>query len=232
MRSVASLPAAKAQLSPPDADLSGTCGVLIPAYNEADTVATVIRTALAAALGPVLVVDDGSTDATTSAALAAGAAVLTLGDNLGKGGAVYEGATALQTDFVVLIDADLVGLLPEHLKELARPVLEHRFDMTRGVFAGGRWRTTAAQNITPQLNGQRALTRRKLLNVPGLAKSRYGIEIAITEQAKRSHWRTTDIAMRDVSQVMKEEKRGFLKGVQIRLGMYRDILKTWIKNLG
>ena len=104
--------------------------------------------------------------------------------------------------------------------------------MTRGVFAGGRWRTTAAQNITPQLNGQRALTRRKLLNVPGLAKSRYGLEIAITEQAKRLHWRTTDIAMRDVSQVMKEEKRGFLKGVQIRLGMYRDILKTWIKNLG
>ncbi len=216
-------------LRPPDARLSGPCGVLIPAYNEETTVPSVVRVALAAALGPVLVVDDGSADATRGAALNAGAAVLTLPANAGKGGAVFVGALTLQTDVVLLVDADLVGLTPQHLHDLARPVLAGDLEMTRGVFVGGRWRTTAAQNLTPVLNGQRALVREKLLGVPGLAKSRYGLEVLMTEQAKHEHWRTGDVPLRGVSQVMKEEKQGFRRGFRVRLRMYRDILEAYIK---
>lgn len=190
---------------------------------------SVIRVALAARLGPVLVVDDGSEDATYAAALTAGAAVLTLPANLGKGGAVFAGASALQTEVVLLVDADLVGLTPQHLRDLAQPVLDDRLDMTRGVFVGGRWRTTAAQNLTPVLNGQRALLRQNLLGVAGLAESRYGLEILMTEQAKSEDWRTGDVALIGVSQVMKEEKRGFRQGFQVRLRMYRDILEAYIK---
>ena len=218
-----------ATLQPPGATLTGACGVLIPAYNEAATVASVVEVALGAALGPVLVVDDGSNDATAERALAAGAAVLRLRDNQGKGGAVHAGAERLETGVTVLLDADLVGLTPQHVRDLAAPVLEGKLEMTRGTFTGGRWRTTAAQQITPQLNGQRAILREHLLSVPGLRGSRYGVEIAITDQAKRARWRAADVALHDVSQVMKEEKRGWLRGVRIRLGMYRDILRTWLR---
>ena len=216
-------------LYPPDADLGGACGVLIPAFNEEATVGKVVEVARAARLGPVLVVDDGSKDATQAAALRAGAVVLALPANSGKGGAVFAGAQALRTETVVLLDADLVGLTPQHLHDLARPVLDHDLDMTRGVFLGGRWRTTAAQNLAPVLNGQRALVRKKLLGVPGLAASRYGLEILMTERAKHQAWRTGDVPLRGVSQVMKEEKRGFRQGFQVRLRMYRDILEAYIK---
>ena len=216
-------------LYPPNPDLGGACGVLIPAFNEETTVARVVEVARAARLGPVLVVDDGSDDATRAAALQAGAVVLTLLANSGKGGAVFVGASMLQTRVVVLLDADLVGLTPQHVHDLARPVLDHTLDMTRGVFLGGRWRTTAAQNLAPVLNGQRALVRRKLLGVPGLAASRYGLEVLMTEQAKYEAWRTGDVPLRGVSQVMKEEKRGFRQGFQVRLRMYRDILEAYIK---
>jgi glycosyltransferase involved in cell wall biosynthesis len=209
--------------------LTGFCGILIPAFNEEKTVSTVVRVALESQLGPVLVVDDGSSDQTPSVAERAGAAVLKLPKNLGKGGAVFEGVRALQTEIVVLIDADLTGLTPQHLKDLAQPVLDGKADMSRGVFTGGRWATTAAQQLTPQLNGQRAIKLEKLLKIQGLRESRYGIEIAITEQAKRENWRTVDVAMPNISQVMKEEKRGFWQGLKIRLWMYADIVRTYLK---
>ncbi len=203
-----------------------SCGILIPAYNEATRLGRVVETALGAALGPVLVVDDGSTDATADVAEDIGADVLRLPHNLGKGGAVFEGAKRLGTDVVVMIDADLTGLTEAHLHTLAKPVLEGAVEMTRGIFVGGRWRTTTAQRIAPQLNGQRGIVRERLLEVTGLRLSRYGIEIAITEHAKKARWRTLDVAMPGVSQVMKEEKRGVLLGFIVRLRMYREILGT------
>ncbi len=202
-----------------------TCAVLVPAYNEAAHVARVIGVARAAALGPVWVIDDGSSDATIQAAQAAGAEVLQLPDNRGKGGAVFAGAAHVDTDVVVLLDADLLGLTPNHIQKLAEPVLSSTATMTRGMFSGGRWRTTAAQHLTPQLNGQRAILRSKLLEVAGLADSRYGIEIAITEHAKRAGWPVCDVPLYGVSQVMKEEKRGFWVGLGVRLKMYREIFR-------
>lgn len=214
----------------PAAGAPRRASVLIPAFDEASTVAPVVRAALAAELGEVLVVDDGSRDATAQVARAAGARVLSLGENRGKGGALHAGARALGSEVVVLIDADLLGLAPEHLRALAEPVLAGEVDMTRGVFVGGRWRTSAAQHLTPQLNGQRALLREALLAVPGLAESRYGVEVAITEHARRQGWRSRDVPMADVSQVMKEEKLGLWRGSRVRLRMYREILRTLVRN--
>lgn len=203
--------------------------VLIPAYNEAERVADVVRVAQEADLGPVLVVDDGSRDNTAGAARAAGADVLRLPGNLGKGGAVAAGVRELDSQVVVLIDADLVGLKAQHLRDLALPVIAGEVDMTRGVFKGGRWSTTAAQKMLPQLNGQRAVRRELLMGLKDLQKSRYGIEVVITEAARSDHWRTRDIPMADVSQVTKEEKRGFFKGVGHRIKMYSDIVRSIVR---
>lgn len=210
-----------------------SCAVLIPAYNEVSTVPEVVRVALTADLGPVLVIDDGSTDDTAGAAARAGAGILRLPTNQGKGGALFAGCGALETEVVVLLDADLLGLTPQHLRDLALPVLRGEAEMTRGVFAGGRWRTTAAQRLTPQLNGQRGMRRALLLEVKGLRSSRYGVEIAITEHAKRSGWRVRDVPLAGVSQIMKEEKRGLLRGLLVRFKMYAEIFselfRSWFR---
>lgn len=217
----------KFEVFPKNLDLTGDCAIVIPAYNEENTVASIVKIALEASLGLVLVVDDGSQDKTKENALNSGASVLQIKENVGKGGAVWLAAETLKTKAIVLIDADLLGLKIQHIIDLAKPVLEDEVDMTRGNFSGGRWQTTAAQNITPQLNGQRGILREKLLALPNFSKTRYGIEIAITDGAKKHNWRSKNIDLKDVSQVMKEEKRGFWTGLSIRLGMYRDILKTW-----
>lgn len=206
--------------------------VLIPAFDEALGVSAVVEAALAAGADRVLVVDDGSTDTTASVAAGAGAEVMRLPENRGKGGALHAGASELTGAVVVMLDADLVGLEGEHVLALARPVASGAADMARGSFVGGRWATTAAQQVAPQLTGQRAMRRDLLLGIPGLATSRYGVEVAITRHASASGWRCVTVPLHGVSQVMKEEKRGFWRGARVRLRMYRDIVSAILQRGG
>lgn len=203
-------------------------GIVIPAFNEETTVAEVVRVATQSHLGAVYVIDDGSTDNTTHIATQAGATVIQLPQNLGKGGVLHHAAINLAEDVLVLLDADLVGLTPKHVRALADPVLAGEVDMTRGLFSGGRLQTTLAQYLAPQLSGQRAILRNKLADVSELQTSRYGVEIAITKHAQRANWRTRDVWLDNVSQVMKEEKRGFWRGFWIRLRMYTDIARAYL----
>lgn len=83
--------------------------VLIPAYNEAHAIGDVVGGARVE-VPRVLVVDDGSTDGTAAAAEAAGAEVLRLPRNSGKGAAMRAGLLKLaETDVthVLFMDGDL-----------------------------------------------------------------------------------------------------------------------------
>jgi glycosyltransferase involved in cell wall biosynthesis len=89
---------------------AGELLVVMPAWNEQDSVARVVREVRAAQpYAPVLVVDDGSTDATAERAAAAGAMVMRMPFNLGVGGAMRAGYRyAYERGFraVVQVDAD------------------------------------------------------------------------------------------------------------------------------
>ncbi len=83
---------------------------IVPAYNEEESVASVVRDLHRHAPDfDVLVVDDGSTDATADSARAAGARVLRMPFNLGIGGTVQAGYVyALENDYdhAVQVDGD------------------------------------------------------------------------------------------------------------------------------
>jgi glycosyltransferase involved in cell wall biosynthesis len=81
---------------------------IVPAFNEADMVGRVVRDILREAPGfDVVVIDDGSTDATAAEAESAGASVLRHPFNLGIGGAVQSGFKyALQHGYDVAAQVD------------------------------------------------------------------------------------------------------------------------------
>lgn len=97
--------------------------VVIPARNEAATVADVVAAALDAT-DEVVVVDDGSTDGTAQIALDAGAAVVQAVEGPGKGQAMRTGVEATTAEVVVFCDADLRGVDPSWFERLAQPVLD------------------------------------------------------------------------------------------------------------
>ena len=205
-----------------------TATVLIPAYNEEATIQRVVGVAREAGF-PVVVADDGSQDGTAQKAREAGAKVVRLGENRGKGGAIAEGLKAVETPFVLLLDADLLGLRPEHLHALLEPVAQGQAEMTVGVFQGGRLSTDWAMRLTPFLSGQRALRTADLKGVPGLERARYDLELLLTRHAKAQGWRVRYLPLPGVSQVMKEEKRGLLPGFLHRMRMYREILRYYLR---
>jgi glycosyltransferase involved in cell wall biosynthesis len=81
--------------------------VVIPAYNEAESIGGVVRSmAEAGSWREILVVDDGSEDATAERARDAGAHVVRHPYNKGNGAAVKTGLRQATGEFIVIIDAD------------------------------------------------------------------------------------------------------------------------------
>ncbi len=115
---------------------------VVPAYNEAGSIASIIAEIREA--DPefeVVVVDDGSTDGTAAIAHAAGAYVVSLPYNLGIGAAVQTGlqyACEMGFDIAVQIDGDGQHD-PRELALLLEPVLSGQADIAVGSrFAGER----------------------------------------------------------------------------------------------
>ena len=104
----------------PDVAACSSVSVVIPAMNEAETIRTVI--AHLRAVGPwheIIVVDDGSSDATATEAQAAGAQVVRHPYNKGNGAAVKTGIRCATGEFVLIVDGD-----GQHRAEDARRIVE------------------------------------------------------------------------------------------------------------
>lgn len=112
----------------------GNLVVVIPAKNEAATIASVVTAAVRRGLA-VLVVDDGSTDGTGPAAKAAGAWVLRKEASQGYDPAIADGLNQAFRDgagAAVTCDADGQHRL-EDLVRVAEPVLAGKADLAAGV---------------------------------------------------------------------------------------------------
>lgn len=178
---------------------------LVAAHEESERIASTVS-ALQALVDEVVVVDDGSGDGTSSAALLAGATVLRASRRRGKGRAIEEALLRLPpADVWLLADADLADTAAL-LGPLLGAVREGRADIAIAAFpklAGGGFgivKRFAARSIRAlcgldpgePLSGQRALTAYALAAVRPLAPG-FGLEVGMTIDAVRSGLRVVEI---------------------------------------
>lgn len=121
--------------------------VIIPAYNEEKSIASVLRAIPAVWVDEVIVVDNGSADATARIAREHGAVVIAELQK-GYGAACLAGIAALpeNAEIVVFLDADFSDF-PEEIDRLLAPILENKADL---VISTRTMNQAARRALTPQ----------------------------------------------------------------------------------
>lgn len=185
-------------------------GVLIPAYNEADRIdRTIAAVSAMPDIDELVVIDDGSTDETASVAESAGASVIRLEENSGKGAALNAGVAEVQADVYLMIDADLGESASETVR-LLEPVLAGHADMSIAIMKapeghkGGfgfvmglsRWaiRRFGGMVVTAPLSGQRAFRRELIKRIGGFEEG-FGVETAMTIDALRQGYKIVEVPL-------------------------------------
>lgn len=187
--------------------------VVIPVFNEAATVRTLVGRVVSVEYGlplEVIVVDDASTDGTGEVLLTlaeefAGFTIRVLRHphNRGKGAAVRTGLAEAKGSYVIVQDADL-EYNPRDIPKLLRPMLEGEADVVFGSrFIGGQsrrvlyfWHSVANQwltlvsNMFTNLNQTDMeccykLFRREILQGIRLREERFGFEPEVTAKVAR-----------------------------------------------
>lgn len=205
---------------------------LIPAYNEGPRIKEVLAIVGSHPLvDEVLVIDDGSRDHTCDIVKAMSIAFpkihLIIHDkNQGKSMAICTGIRESKGEYIMLIDADLVGILPDNLDDLIKPVISGQADVTISLRGNtpSLWRKIKLDYIS----GERVMSRKFLLEhvdkLPHLPK--FGLEVYLNKQIIKNNFRIKIVNWQNVVSPYKYDKIGFWKGLHDDAFMMLDIFRT------
>ena len=116
--------------------------IVIPALNEAATIAQVVTLAKSGRhVTEVIVVDDKSRDETVNIAIANGARVIT-STKLGKGASMKDGLLIAKNDIILYMDADITTYPADLVERMTQPLLEDECDFVKSWFSRQAGRVT------------------------------------------------------------------------------------------
>ncbi len=214
--------------------------VIIPAYNEADSIGLVIRD-IPDIVQEVIVVSNNSTDSTEENAAKAGATVLTE-PNKGYGYACLKGMdyiakSALKPNIVVFLDGDYSDY-PEELNKIVQPIIQADIDFVIGARLDrlrekgsmtfpqifGNWLATFLMKLFfnarfSDLGPFRAIKYEKLLELEMQDKT-YGWTVEMQLKALKKKYSYVEVPVHyrnriGVSKVSGTVKGAFMAGVKI-----------------
>lgn len=190
--------------------------VIVPAFDEEARIASTVEAAAkVAGVDLVVVVDDGSADATARVAREAGAVVVRHGRNRGKAAAMETGAAAVAAieareggagpRLLLFLDGDLEGTAG-NAAPLAEPVRSGAAGMTIATLppqpGGGHGfvvrlardgiRAAVGFDARQPLSGQRCLSRAAFEAALPLARG-FGVETGLTIDVLRSGFRISEV---------------------------------------
>lgn len=216
----------------------GKIVAIIPAYNEEDRIKETIEDLKKVDLiDNIVVIDDGSTDSTSSIVENMGIDLIKLNKNRGKGFAIKEAVKRVDYDYLVLADGDL-GKTSNEIEKLIYPVLNNEADVAiakfprplkkggfgfvkrlakRGVYIH------TGKKIDTTLSGQRVY-KREVVQKINYIPDRFGVEIAMTVATLREDYSIKEV---DVNMRHRETGRDFKDFIH-RGKQFFDILKTII----
>ncbi|MBD2717013.1 glycosyltransferase family 2 protein [Microvirga sp. STR05] len=225
--------------------------VIIPAFNEEQSIAKVLAEIPAGLVREVIVVDNNSTDRTGDVARAAGATVLRE-TRPGYGHACLAGMAhsfarpaAEQADIIVFLDGDHSDY-PEEMPLLLAPILRGEADMVIGSRALGQRETGSmmpqqifgnwlATSLLRRLYGAhftdlgpfRAIRREALQRI-GMADTTYGWTVEMQLKAAKLKLRNTEVPVRYRRRIGTSKVSGTVRGT---LGAGYKILWTIFRYL-
>jgi len=200
--------------------------VIIPAYNEEKTIQDVLRVVQSSDLvQEIIVVSDGSTDATVARARETGVTVFERKRQHGKGQAFLFGLTKTDADVLLFLDADLLGLTCEHIEQLVSPVLSGARVMNVGIRNRGTINLWLARHL-PLVSGERALRREVIEAIAPEFLHGLMVETALNYCCRINQLPYGSVVLKDLRMVTKYQKVGLFKGVIQYIGMAFEVFQA------
>ena len=210
---------------------NSTLTVIIPCYNERDTIAGIVEAVKRSPVPDkeIIIVDDHSTDGTRdilkNAIAPRVSRIIYHERNQGKGAALRTGIAAATGDIVIIQDADL-EYDPQEYPLLIEPILAEKADVVYGSrFMGGRphrviyywhsmgnWFLTTLSNMFTNINLTDMETcykafRREVVQSIRIEEDRFGFEPEITAKIAKKKCRVHEVGISYYGRTYTEGKK-------------------------
>lgn len=201
---------------------------IIPAYNEEERIATVLRAVYDHPfIHEIVVVDDASHDKTAVVVKQfTNVILITNSKNQGKSASLAIGLRVIQSEFVLLLDADLLGITEDAVTDLITPVLSGKADISISLRnnAPRTWHLLGIDYIS----GERVFRLDLIANhlkvishLPG-----FGFEVFLNDIIIKNKLRVAIVPWPTVISPFKFRKMGIVRGIIADIKMLTQILYT------